>query len=199
VKKQRVFVQRIVWILALFLILGSLASLGAQDRLKTYPRYEHYQKMSQEIRGAVKSGTLRVTWAEDGKSFEYEWDEKIWRFDLKTKKTASIGDVESDQDSAQRRRTGPARGRQYTEVESPDEKIKAFYRDNNLWLSDPDGKNEFAVTTDGNKKDRTKYASASWVYGAKALFPTIFSRWTKPSSTAQPILRPIPRPVNPIL
>ena len=179
-KQQRVFVQRIVWIMALVLILGSLASAGPQDRLKTYPRYEHYQKMSEEIRDSVKSGTLRVTWAEDGKSFDYEWDGKKWHFDLKTQKAASTGDVESDQDSAQRRRSGPARGRQFTETESPDGKLKAFYRDNNLWLSDSDGKNEFAVTTDGNKMDRTKYASASWVYGEELGQNT--AMWWSPDS-----------------
>lgn len=135
-KQQRVFVQRIVWILALFLILGSLASAGPQDRLKTYPRYEHYQKMSQEIRDSVKSGTLRVTWAEDGKSFDYEWDGKKWHFDIKTQKAVSVGDVESDQDSAQRRRRGPARGRQFTETESPDGKLKAFYRFDESPVSD---------------------------------------------------------------
>jgi len=180
VKKQCVFDQRIVWILALFLTLGPLLSAGPQDRLKTYPRYEFYQKMSQEIRASVKTGALRVTWAEDGKSFDYERDGKKWHFDLKTQKAVSVGEVESNQDSGQRRRTGPARGRQYTETESPDGKLKAFYRDRNLWLSDADGKNEFAVTTDGNKKDRTKYGSASWVYGEELGQNT--AMWWSPDS-----------------
>ncbi len=179
-KKQRNFAQGIVWILALFLILGTMTSIHAQDRLKTYPRYEHHQKMSQEIRGAVKSGALRVTWAEDGKSFEYEWDGQKWNFDLKTKKATSLGEIERDQAASKRRRTGPARGRQYTETESPDGKLKAFYRDNNQWLSDTDGKNEFAVTTDGNKKDRTKYGSASWVYGEELGQNT--AMWWSPDS-----------------
>ncbi|MCJ7582012.1 MAG: S9 family peptidase [Candidatus Aminicenantes bacterium] len=180
-KKQRILAQTIIWILALFLILGSLTeSASAQDRLKTYPGYESFQKMSQEIRGAVESGTLRITWAEDGKSFEYNWDGKKWQFDLKTGKAASIGEVESSQDSAGRRTGGPARGRQFTEAESPDGKLKAFYRDSNLWLSDADGQNEFAVTTDGNKKDRTKYASASWVYGEELGQNT--AMWWSPDS-----------------
>jgi dipeptidyl-peptidase-4 len=180
VKQQHVFVQRTVWILALLLTLGPLASAGPQDRLKTYPRYDHYQKMSQEIRDSVKSGTLRVTWAEDGKSFEYEWDGEKWRFDLEEKKAVSLGEVESDAAPGQRRRTGPERGRQYTEAESPDGKLKAFYRDYNLWLSDSDGKNEFAVTTGGNKKDRIKYGSASWVYGEELGQNT--AMWWSPDS-----------------
>jgi len=180
VKQQHVFGQRIVWILALILILGSLASADPQDRLKTYPRYDHFQKMSEEMRDSVKSGTLTVTWAEDGKSFEYEWDGKKWQFDLNEKKAVSLGEVESDAAPGQRRRTGPERGRQYTEAESPDGKFKAFYRDYNLWLSDSDGKNEFAVTTDGNKKDRIKYGSASWVYGEELGQNT--AMWWSPDS-----------------
>lgn len=181
-KKERihVFVQGTVWILALFLTLGILASAGPQDRLKTYPRYEHYQKMTQEIRDSVKSGTLRVTWAEDGKSFDYEWDGKKWNFDLKTQKASSVGEIETDESTGQRRRSGRARGRQFTETESPDGKLKAFYRDYNLWLSDPDGENEFAVTSDGNEKDRTKYASASWVYGEELGQST--AMWWSPDS-----------------
>lgn len=179
-KQQHVFGQRIVWILALILILGSLASAVPQDRLKTYPRYDHFQKMSQEIRDSVKSGALRVTWAEDGKSFEYEWDGKKWQFDLEEKKAVSLGEVESDAAPAKRRSSGPARGRQYTEAESPDGKFKAFYRDYNLWLSDSDGKNESAVTTDGNKKDRIKYGSASWVYGEELGQNT--AMWWSPDS-----------------
>jgi dipeptidyl-peptidase-4 len=44
-------------------------------------------------------------------------------------------------------------------------KMKAYYRDYNLYLSSADGSGEGAVTTEGNEKDRTKYGSGSWVYG----------------------------------
>jgi dipeptidyl-peptidase-4 len=60
---------------------------------------------------------------------------------------------------------GLERGRQYNSSLSPNEKLKAFYRDRNLWLSDAQGGAETAVTTDGNEKTRVKYGSASWVYG----------------------------------
>jgi len=136
--------------------------------------------MSQEIRDSIQSGTLRVTWAEDGKSFEYEWDGKNWRFNLEEKKAVSLGEVESDAAPGQRRRGGPERGRQYTEAESPDGKLKAFYRDYNLWLSDSDGENEFAVTTDGNREGRIKYGSASWVYGEELGQNT--AMWWSPDS-----------------
>ncbi|MCJ7586788.1 MAG: S9 family peptidase [Candidatus Aminicenantes bacterium] len=140
----------------------------AQDRLKTYPGYEHYQKMMKEMEGAAKLGILQQpAWKDGGKALEYSKDGKIWRFDLKTKKTTELGPA---QPPAKPQGYGsppgaPERGRQFAEAISPDKKLKAFYRDHNLWLSDADGKNEFAVTTEGNEKARLKCGSASWVYG----------------------------------
>ena len=61
--------------------------------------------------------------------------------------------------------TGIERGRQAASADAPDGKLKAFYRDRNLWVSDVAGGNESAITTDGNDKDRIKYGTASWVYG----------------------------------
>ncbi len=61
--------------------------------------------------------------------------------------------------------TGIERGRQAATADAPDGKLKAFYRDRNLWVSDANGANESAITTDGNDKDRIKYGTASWVYG----------------------------------
>jgi dipeptidyl-peptidase-4 len=158
---------------ALFLFIFSLSLLipafaAAQDRLKTYPGYEQYQKMSKEIQGAVKLGTLQqVTWKDGGKAFEYTKDSKIWRYDIKSKKTTEVGAAKppAKPEGFGRPAGMPERGRQFSEAVSPDKKLKAFYRDRNLWLSDADGKNEFAVTTEGNEKARTKYGSASWVYG----------------------------------
>ncbi len=57
------------------------ASMGAQDRLKTMPGYEQYQRLGKEISGAVKPGTLSVTW-KDATAFEYVKDNKIFRYDI---------------------------------------------------------------------------------------------------------------------
>jgi dipeptidyl-peptidase-4 len=140
----------------------------AQDRLKTYPGYEHYQKMMKEMEGAAKLGILQQpAWKDGGKVLEYSKDGKIWRFDLKTKKTTELGPAQppAKPQGYGRPPGAPERGRQFAEAISPDKKLKAFYRDHNLWLSDADGKNEFAVTTEGNEKARLKCGSASWVYG----------------------------------
>jgi len=151
----------------------------AQDRLKTYPGYERFQKMSKEMPGAVKSGALQVKWADDGKSFTYNRDGKSWKYVLATRKAAETGAAPAQPEGfGGRRGGGPERGRQFTEAVSLDKKLKAFYRDRNVWLSDADGKNEIAVTTEGNEKGRIKYGSASWVYGEE-LFQS-FAMWWSP-------------------
>jgi dipeptidyl-peptidase-4 len=168
----------------LLLCLGFLCSsfLPAQDRLKLYPGYEQYQKMSKEMQGAAKLGSLQVTWKDGGKAFEYSKDGKLYRYDIATKKTIEIGPAPAPtKPEGMGRAGGPARGRQLNEAISPDKKLKAFYRDRNLWLSDADGKNEAAVTTDGNVKDRIKYGTASWVYGEELGQNT--AMWWSPDST----------------
>ena len=150
------------------------ATTLAQDRLKAMPGYERYQKISREMTNAVKLGSLSVTWKENGKTFEYQKEGKRYRYDTAARSTTEIGKAAGEaarqQSGEQRRgRRGqggiPARGRQFTSAISPDGKFKAFYRDRNLWLSDANGANEIAVTTDGNDKTRIKYGTATWVYG----------------------------------
>jgi len=170
-------------VFALIILFGLLTAVGqAQDRLKTYPGYDQYQKMSKEMQGAVKLGSLRVTWKDNGKAFEYVKDGKNYRFDIASKKATELGaaTAPAKPQFAGRPGGGPARGRQFTEAVSPDKKLKAFYRDRNLWLSDADGKNETAVTTDGSEKTRVKYGSASWVYGEELNQNT--AMWWSPDS-----------------
>ncbi len=134
----------------------------AQDKLKEMPGYEQYQKTAPQIRTAVKPGTLTVKWSDDGSSFEYERDKKLYRYTVKTKTTAEVGDAQVPD-----RRMGnrPARGRQYDIADSPDGKWKAFTKDRNLYISTADGANPTAVTTDGNEQNQVKYGIATWVYG----------------------------------
>jgi len=152
------------------LALLSFCVVGfAQDRLPTMPRYDRYVRLRNLISGSVKSGTLfGVRWSDDGRKVGYTFDGKSYIFDLGAKK-ATEGELEASTSvpsggrTAQRR--NPARGRQFDTIFTSDTKRKAFHRDRNVYLADADGKNEVAVTTDGNAKDRTKYGIASWVYG----------------------------------
>ncbi|WP_435019087.1 DPP IV N-terminal domain-containing protein [Tundrisphaera sp. TA3] len=167
-------------------LLGLLA-LGprdaeGQDRLKSMPGYQRYATRSREIPGAVKLGALAVTWQEGGKSFEYRKDGKAFRYDLANRRAEEIktGGAEP-QERGQRPGGGVGRGRQAESALSPDGRLKAFYRDRNLWVSDPNGLIEAAVTTDGSEPGRIKNGKASWVYGEELDQNTAF--WWSPDST----------------
>jgi dipeptidyl-peptidase 4 len=174
---------------AAFVLLAAIGlfagSMGAQDRLKTMPGYEQYQRVSKEISGAVKPGTLSVTW-KDATAFEYVKDNTIFRYDLVKKAAAEVGPAPEAPAAGQRGLRGqgggaPERGRQVASAPSPDGKRKAFYEAFNLWLSDTDGGNKVAVTTDGSEKDRVKYGTASWVYGEELSQTT--AMWWSPDSS----------------
>src|SRR3984957_16707643 len=74
-----------------------------------------------------------------------------------------------------------ARGRQAFCVESPDHKLKAFFRNRNLWIANFDGSGEKAITTDGSEKGRIKYGTGSWVYGEELSQTTAI--WWSPDSS----------------
>ena len=153
--------------LVLTLLLAAVAGFApAQESLTEMPRYDRYEKLRREIAGSVKYGSLVVNWAEDGKSLTYRRDEKNYKLDLASgeESEAPGGNANNGGRRTQTRRA-PERGRQFDTAFSPDEKRKAFHRDGNVYLSDADGKNEVAITTDGGRDKRIKYGIASWVYG----------------------------------
>ncbi|MGE0886812.1 MAG: DPP IV N-terminal domain-containing protein [Blastocatellales bacterium] len=182
-RKNKVFASRRLISVALILAVGLMpVASTAQDRLKAMPGYDQYQKMNSQIPGSVKSGTLSVLWTDGGSAFEYRKDGKAYRYDIATRKAVEIEKTTAGNDQQGRfggRRGGPERGRQYDSAMSPDGKLKAFYRDRNLWLSDAGGSNETAITTEGNEKTRIKYGSASWVYGEELRQNT--AMWWSPS------------------
>jgi dipeptidyl-peptidase-4 len=173
--KQWAIALRNSLVVALLAVLGysgvGPASTSAQDRLKTMPGYEQYQKMSREIQGSVKLGALPVVWKDGGQAFEFRRDGKAYRYTIATRSTVEVtpgagNNPPSETEGGGRRRPGGVeRGRQFDSAVSPDGKLKIFYRNRNLWLSDANGANEVAITTDGSEKARIKYGSASWVYG----------------------------------
>jgi dipeptidyl-peptidase 4 len=131
--KHRLSVARFVPLAILLGAIGLLqVSTAAQDRLKTMPGYPQYQKMSLLIPGAVKLGSLGVTWNPDGRSFEYSNDGKRFRFDVTTLTAIDIGVADTPAGRAGRGGGGrgagsvPERGRQFESALSPDGKLKAF-------------------------------------------------------------------------
>lgn len=170
--------------LFLFLFIQLLALprvLYSQDRLKTYPNYDRYERISKEIRQAVKSGAIRVTWKDGGEALEFARDGKQWRFDLKTRKLTETGRASEQAPIPFGRRAGfPERGRQFTTAESPDKRFRAVYKNRNLYLEDLMAKTEIAITSDGTDQNRIKYGTASWVYGEE--LDQITAMWWSPDS-----------------
>lgn len=161
------------------------ARTGAQDRLKTMPGYEQYQKMTAQLPGAVKSGDLSVTWSADGQSFEYQRVGKRYRYDVASRQGIEIG-IASQPEGGRGGRGGrggqgaPERGRQFASAETPDKKLRAVYKDRNLYLVDVATNTESPMTTDGSKEKRIKYGTASWVYGEELNQRT--AMWWSPDS-----------------
>jgi dipeptidyl-peptidase-4 len=139
--------------------------LTAQSRIQAMPGHDRYLEISPLIPESMVSGALSVDWAEDGKSFEYGLDGKLYRFEVATGKAELLPGEPPDPRSRFMRRGGPERGRQFESAESPDGRLKAFFRDRNLFISAADGSGEVALTADGSEAGRIKYGSASWVYG----------------------------------
>ena len=154
--------------LGIFAVVLASGVAAGQDRLKAMPGHARFQEKSKEIPGSFKSGALTVTWRDGGKAFEYRKDGKTYRFDLASKKVeeAKPGQPETPARGGRfGRGSGPGRGQQAASTPSPDGTLRAVYRDRNLYVSDPNGLIEMAITTDGNEKDRIKNGKASWVYG----------------------------------
>jgi len=177
---------RLRFALAIGAVCCAVIHPSAQDRLKTMPGYDRFQRVSREIPGSVKLGALAVRWNDDGSSFEYAWNGRRYRFDVATRTPTDVGEA-PDALQGGRGRGGrggggapPDRGRQFDSAESPDKTMKAFYKDRNLWLSAADGSGAIAITTDGSVNDRVKYATASWVYGEELSQRT--AMWWSPDS-----------------
>jgi len=157
-----------------FIVAACSAGALAQDTLQTMPRYDRYEKLRREIAGSVKRGSITAAWAEDGQSFIYELDGKSYKFDIAagksevTTETAPAVPARGGRRGGQRGNRGggaPERGRQFSSALSDDGKLKATTKDRNVFISDADGKNEYAVTTEGSVATRVKFGIASWVYG----------------------------------
>ncbi|MEC7584563.1 MAG: DPP IV N-terminal domain-containing protein [Planctomycetota bacterium] len=134
-------------------------------------------------RGAPVQGpgtVSQITWSEDGKSVTFNNQGRRYRFDLESLEREDVGAASRNRGSTRQARgrgrrgrttsgasTGdyvgrPTRGRQYLQVNSPDGRWQAHYRDWNVVLEDEAG-NSIQVTTTGDKD--IHFGTASWVYG----------------------------------
>ena len=133
----------------LAILLAVPLALAAQDRLKTMPGYEAARRVARET-AAIAGGVTGVTWISD-RVFEYEQSGKHYRFDV----TRGASEADDTSTPRERRSSGstaalPDRGRQFESTTSPDGRLKAYYKDRNVWISDADDQNARALTTDGS-------------------------------------------------
>ncbi len=171
-------------LLALIVSTAAAPFTRAQDRLRSMPGYERYERVSRAATNLYKSGALSVTWTSNSQAFEYRFDGKNFRYDIATR-TATELPTNAPSARAPRRSSvpsepRPARGRQYTSAKSPDGKFTASYRDRNVWLRSTNDTNRVAITTEGDAKTRVKFGSASWVYGEE-LFQSTAMWWSSNS------------------
>jgi dipeptidyl-peptidase-4 len=171
---------------ALIAAMWQQTDTAAQDRLKSMPGYERYQRVAGQLTSAVRSGDLSVTWSADSRSFEYHRDGKRYRYDVESRRAVDVGEAAPDAGRGARGGRGgqgaPERGRQFASADSPDKKLRAVYKDSdrNLYLVDTATDAETPITTDGSKQKRIKYGTASWVYGEELNQRT--AMWWSPDS-----------------
>lgn len=165
--------------LSIITFLVGFTTTFAQDKLKKMPGYERYSEIAPKIRGSVTMVPRSYSWSDDSKSFEYNIDGKRLKYNFNTGKTVEVEDVVENNN---RRFFGnrPQRGRQYPSADSPDGKLKAFTKERNMYISNPDGSNVMAITTDGNEETQKKYGIATWVYGEE--LGQITAMWWSPDS-----------------
>lgn len=170
-------------LLVLFAISASF-STSAQQWIKLMPGYDRYSEIAPQIRRSVTEGRISADWAEDGKSFTYSWEGKQYKFDVKKRKAEEIGEAPREESLMERYRRmyagRPQRGRQYAEETSPNEKMKAVYRDGNVYIRDAEGGNEYAVTTEGSIEKRFTFGTATWVYGEE--LDQLHAMWWSPDN-----------------
>lgn len=166
---------------AVVLAASYTTAVDAQDRLRSMPGYERYARMSALIPQAVRSGALQVTWVDSGRALEYTREGKRYRYVLAERRETEVAQAAPSGGGRGGRGGGPARGRQFEYADSPDGRRRAFYRDRNLWIGNPDQSDAVQVTTDGSAERRIKYGTASWVYGEELGQNT--AMWWSPSGT----------------
>lgn len=161
-------------ILSATLLAASLSTPAlAQSRISAMPGYAQWAEVSGQINTSIKTGAIVPLWAKDSKSFDYEIAGVRWRYDLATGRTNRLSITEAEPAA-----TGPAaqpapassgfvlargRGRD-ADVLSPDGKLRAFSRDQNMWLAPVDGGQEKQLTSDGGVAARIRHGVGSYLY-----------------------------------
>ncbi|MBM4104833.1 MAG: hypothetical protein FJ257_00765 [Phycisphaerae bacterium] len=161
------FLRVLVTAVVLSSSLVPLAPVAA-DGLDALPGAERHRLIQSRMRQIGRGGTVgEVRFApEQGKVFVRRGDEWLavgWDGGEPESVDASlVPDPPRDRDRSRTRR-GAGRGRQASKEPSPDGRLVAEHRDDDVWITAADGSGSRAITTDGTPEIR--YGRASWVYG----------------------------------
>ena len=159
-------VTRSLAVLGLLALLVPLAM--AQDRLQSWPISQKQKTDATGVSDLVKMGRAQVKWVDDS-HLGYKDGNDWYLVDLPSgKKTKLDKEPEAANSTARTNpnsgRRRPGRGGQFTESLSADGKVKALYKDANVYVQVNGGETK-PVTTDGDLSKRIKYGTGSWVYG----------------------------------
>lgn len=175
------------------LLLSILAALPAQaqSRIQNMPGYENWEAIAPNISSAIRTGRITPEWAPNSRSFTYKRDGETWRYTIRNRRNELLDPPAEEPKTtgedvhASTTRPPPlvlARGRGAdTNKISPDGQRRAFTRDMNLFVSDPDGGNELQITTDGGPSERIRNGVGSYVYLEE--FGTEEPVWWSPDSS----------------
>jgi dipeptidyl-peptidase 4 len=96
-------------VLTLFMAAG--LALSAQDRLRSLPGYEQYQRMAPLLSGAWVSGAIAPRWNADSRAFTYALSGKTYRFDIGSLTAAEDTGTISGSGAGRRTASGTGAGR----------------------------------------------------------------------------------------
>jgi dipeptidyl-peptidase-4 len=163
--KIRQLIGPLTGLLACWICIGVA---WGQPKLNELDGYQRYNRLSNQRGGLVVGGTLReVRWGDDGQHLYFRHLEDRYRATLSDGQLETI--TAEQWPAASSNRVSPSRGSrvaraaQRTEIDSPDGRWTAAYREHNVWLDPKDGGASVAVTTDG--EPLVRYGTACWVYG----------------------------------
>ena len=127
-------------------------------------RFDRYERLRRSLAKSVDRNDFpKLKWADDGSSFTYVVDKKQFEYSLASGESQEVPLQKEPKPTPYRR--FPARGRQFDTVFNPDQTLRAFTKDRNVFISKLNGSGLIQVTKDGNTEKRLKFGVASWVYG----------------------------------
>lgn len=125
---------------------------------KRSPAFDHAQlaavlkaHLAQEV-SASDLPIQNVEFLEDGKVFQFQASNKVWKWEVGAEKLSESGPAVPTETTPPRPRR-QRRGRSNRNAESPDRKLATFVRDHNLFLKVVESQEEIALTTDGSADD----------------------------------------------